>query len=57
MKINKEKIIEFIATIIYLLPVIIAPILIIFTIYCIFNILSSDLPFWMKWFLLTSGGK
>lgn len=57
MKINKEKIIEFIAMIIYLLPVIIAPILIIFTIYCIFNILLFDLPFWMKWFLLTSGGK
>ena len=53
MKINKEKIIEFIVTIIYLLPVIIAPILIIFIIYYIFSILSSDLPFWMKWFLLT----
>lgn len=53
MKINKEKIIECIAIIIYLLPVILAPILIILFIYYIYSVLSSDLPFWMKWFLLT----
>ena len=53
MKINKEKIIECIAIIIYLLPVILVPIALILTIYGVFNILSSDLPFWMKWFLLT----
>lgn len=53
MKKIKEKIIECIAIIIYLLPVILAPILIILFIYYIYNILSSDLPFWMKWFLLT----
>ncbi len=54
MKINKEKIIECIAIIIYLLPVILVPITLILTIYGVFNILSSDLPFWMKWFLLTN---
>lgn len=53
MKINKEKIIEYIAIIIYLLPVILVPIGLILTIYDVFNILSSDLPFWMKWALLT----
>ena len=57
MKINKEKIIECIAMIIYLLPVILAPIALILTIYGVFSILSSDLPFWMKWALLTHGGK
>lgn len=45
MKINKEKIIECIAIIIYLLSVILAPILIILAIYNIYNILSSDLSF------------
>ena len=54
MKLNKEKIIECIAIIIYILPVILAPILIILAIYNIYGILSSDLPFWMKWFLLTN---
>lgn len=53
MKINKEKIIEYIAIVIYLLPVILVPIALILAIYSVFNILSSDLPFWMKWFLLT----
>ena len=53
MKINKEKIIEYIVAFIYLLPVILAPIALILAIYSVFNILSSDLPFWMKWFLLT----
>lgn len=57
MKINKEKIIEYIVAFIYLLPVFLAPIALILTIYGVFNILSSDLPFWMKWALLTHGGK
>ena len=54
MKKIKEKIIECIAIIIYLLPVILVPMALILTIYGVFNILSSDLPFWMKWFLLTN---
>lgn len=53
MKKIKEKIIECIAIIIYLLPAIIALILIILFIYHIYSVFSSDLPFWMKWFLLT----
>lgn len=57
MKIIKEKIIECITTIIILLPAIVALILIILFIYYIYSLFSSDLPFWMKWFLLTHGGK
>lgn len=53
MKINKEKIIEYIIIVIYLLLVILASIALVLTIYGIFNVLSSNLPFWMKWFLLT----
>ena len=53
MKINKEKIIAYIVIVIYLIPVFLAPIALILAIYNVFNILSSDLPFWMKWFLLT----
>lgn len=53
MKINKEKIIDFIVTIICLLPIILGLLLLIFGIYGMFKILSSDLPFWMKWALLT----
>ena len=53
MKKIKEKIIEYITIVIYLLPAIIALILIILFIYHIYSVLSSDLPFWMKWFLLT----
>lgn len=57
MKINKEKIIDFIVTIICLLPIILGLLLLIFGIYGMFKILTSDLPFWMKWALLTHGGK
>lgn len=57
MKINKEEIIDFIVTIICLLPIILGLLLLIFGIYDMFKILTSDLPFWMKWVLLTRGGK
>lgn len=56
MKKIKEKITNFIVEIIYLSPLILALILIIFSIYGMFKILTSDLPFWMKWALLTHGG-
>ena len=53
MKKIKEKIIDFIVVIIYLSPLILALILIIFGIYGMFKILTSDLPFWIKWALLS----
>lgn len=53
MKKIKEKITNFIVVIIYLSPLILVLILIIFGIYGMFKILTSDLPFWMKWVLLT----
>lgn len=53
MKINKEKIIAYIVIVIYLILVFLAPIALILVIYSVFNIPTSDLPFWMKWALLT----
>lgn len=41
----------------YIVFVILTVLIMIFSIIGAFKILTSDLPFWMKWFLLTHGGK
>lgn len=41
----------------YIAFVILIVLVMIFSIVGAFKILTSDLPFWMKWFLLTHGGK
>lgn len=53
MKKIKQKIIDFIVAIICLLPTILGLLLLFFSIYGMFRIFTSDLPFWMKWTLLT----
>lgn len=41
----------------YIVFVILIVLVIIWSIIGTFKILTSDLPFWMKWALLTHGGK
>lgn len=42
---------------IYIVFVILIVLIMIGSIIGVFKILTSDLPFWMKWVLLTRGGK
>lgn len=42
---------------IYIVYVILIVLIIIWGMIGVFKILTSDLPFWMKWALLTHGGK
>lgn len=50
---NENDIVIFI----YIVYVILIVLIIIWSMIGVFKILTSDLPFWMKWALLTHGGK
>lgn len=58
MKINKNDLIAYIYIAVLALVCILAVAVIIGDICFMFKIITSDnMPFWMKWFLLTHGGK